>query len=87
MSEHAPLPEIRATGETLPFGAVTNERTDGWAVIHVPTLEVVRGALYPSVDAALAAAAEARAQTDAEARANRFFDEERWIHDRRHDDE
>lgn len=67
---------VRATYATLPYGAVTNEETDGWAVIHVDRLEVVGDRLFPSVDEALAAAALERERDETRERANRNFDEE-----------
>ena len=78
---------IRATDATLPYGAVTNEATSGWAVIHIPTLQVLGDALYATEDDALTAARAARDRAVAEDRANRFFDEERWIRDRLDDAE
>ena len=67
---------VRATAETLPYGAVSNDVTDGWGVIHVDRLEVVGDRLYATLDEALAVAADRRRRDDIEDRANRNFDEE-----------
>ncbi len=67
---------IRATEQTLPYGAVTNDATDGWAVIHVESLEVQTDGLYRTVEDALAAAGDRRRVDEVEDRANRNFDEE-----------
>lgn len=75
-SEPRPTPTIRYTTETWPFGSVTNEVTDGWAVIDLEQMEVVDDRLYRTEADAIRAAAEARRRRDAEQRANRFFDEE-----------
>ena len=74
--ERRPRPTIRATSDTLPYGAVTNEVTDGWAIIDLTTLEVSGEGLYRTVEEALAAAAERRRRDRIEDRANRDFDEE-----------
>ena len=71
-----PAVTIRTTDETLPYGAVTNDVTDGWAVIHVERLEVLGERLFPTLDEALAAAAERRRHDEVQDRANRNFDEE-----------
>lgn len=72
----APRITIRATDETLPYGAVTNDATDGWAVIHVERLVVDEAQLFRSLHDALAAAAERRLRDEVNDRANRNFDEE-----------
>ena len=74
--EPRPTPTIRYTEATWPFGTVTNEVTDGWAVIELEQMEVAEDRLYPTEEDALRAAADARRRWDAEQRANRFFDEE-----------
>ena len=78
-SEPRPTPTIRYTPATQPFGAVTNEVTDGWAVIDVEQMEVAEDRLYATEEDALRAAVDARTGRDAELRANRFFDEELTI--------
>lgn len=72
----SPAITIRATDETLPYGAVTNQATDKWAVIHVASLEVAGDRLYATVEEALAAAADRRHRDEVNERANRNFDEE-----------
>ena len=71
-----PRVTIQATDDTLPYGAVTNDATDGWALVNVETLEVLAEGLYPSLDEALVAAAERRRRDEVQDRANRNFDEE-----------
>ena len=71
-----PSPAISYTEATWPFGSVTNELTDGWAVIDVERMEVVGERLYRTEEEALNAARQARRRVETEQRANRFFDEE-----------
>ena len=74
---------MHATDATLPYGVVTNTATEGWAVIHLPSLEVVADRLYPTEDEAMAAAAERRERHDAAARAAMNFDEELTVYEER----
>ena len=76
---------MRATDATLPYGVVTNAATSGWAVIHLPTLEVVADRLYPSEEEALAAASQLRARNETERRAVLNFDEELMVYEERRD--
>ena len=62
---------------------VTNAATPGWAVIDLSTFDVVGDRLYPSEEAALAAAEQRRRQDTDEARARLNFDEELMVYEER----
>ena len=67
---------IRATVETLPYGAVSDTDGTRWAVVHVERLKLVGTDRYATLDEALSAAADRRRRDVVEDRANRNFDEE-----------
>lgn len=66
---------MHATDATLPYGVVSSQTADRWAVILLPSLEVVGDRRYATREEAMTAAAELRDRAETEARAYRNFDE------------